>query len=159
VHLLHAGQGWSGVPNELVFRGFILARRMPQDCCMCAVGMTSVTAMQTLRRELNKVDRHYEEREAQLQTEILVLEQSGSSEALETLVLVRKSIQELTNFAALNYSAVLKIVKKRNRRLQIVCGDSVVTAPSFDFLKGRAFFTSTRLAILIGSAHALTQVR
>lgn len=116
--------------------------------------------MQTLRAELDNVDKHYVRREAGLQAELAALEEQGmkKEEKTATLAEIRKGIQDLTNFAALNYSAVLKAVKKRNRRLQMACGDSVVTAPTRDFLVGRRFFASNQLAKIIAAAHTLTQV-
>jgi hypothetical protein len=117
--------------------------------------------LQVLRAELDKVDKHYIQREVRLQTDIAALDCSGLSNEEKAIALaeIRRAIQDLTNFAALNYSAVLKAVKKRNRRLQMACGDSVVTAPTRDFLVGRRFFASRQLANIIDASHVLTEVR
>lgn len=116
--------------------------------------------MQALCAELDNVDKHYTQREIGLQKEIAALDDPGISKAdkIAALAEIRMGIQDLTNFAALNYSAVLKAVKKRNRRLQMACGDSVVTAPTRDFLVGRRFFASSELAKIVDASHALTQV-
>lgn len=87
------------------------------------------------------------------------IESQGSiRDKLQRLAKARQSIQEITNFAALNYSAVLKAVKKRNRRLQLACGDSAITAASYDFLADKSFFKSTTLAQVLQSSQSLSQV-
>lgn len=115
--------------------------------------------LQSLNAELNKVDLHYSRLEEALQVEVAEIESQGSiRDKLQRLANARQSIQEITNFAALNYSAVLKAVKKRNRRLQLACGDSAITAASYDFLADKSFFRSTTLAQVLQSAQSISQV-
>jgi hypothetical protein len=128
--------------------------------CYAHVVCGTVSLLQVLRAELEKVDEHYIKRELQLQTDIDALDVSELSVEGKRAALAEcsKAIQDLTNFAALNYSAVLKAVKKRNRRLQMACGDTVVTAPTRDFLVNRHFFASRELAMIIDSSHVLAEV-
>lgn len=117
--------------------------------------------LQALCAELDNVDKHYIRRETVLQAQIAALDdpEMSKEDKMAALAKIRQGIQDLTNFAALNYSAVLKAVKKRNRRLQMACGDSVVTAPTRDFFVGRRFFASGQLAKIVDISHSLTQVR
>lgn len=128
--------------------------------CFWLTQFRVVCFLQALCAELDNVDKHYVRREIALQSEIAALDRPGVSkeDKMAALAEIRKGIQDLTNFAALNYSAVLKAVKKRNRRLQMACGDSVVTAPTRDFLVGRRFFASGHLAKIVDTSHSLTQV-
>lgn len=77
---------------------------------------------------------------------------------LPGLAVLRKHLQELTKYAALNYVAVLKAVKKRNRRLMDACGDQVVTVAPFSVLQNQAFFTAAELQQIGSAAMALDPV-
>lgn len=115
--------------------------------------------LQALHSELGKVDKHYVDLEEALTVEVDNIESQGSiRDKLQRLAGARERIQEITNFAALNYSAVLKAVKKRNRRLQLACGDSAITAASYDFLADKSFFKSTTLAQVLQSLQSVSQV-
>ena len=67
-------------------------------------------------------------------------------------------VQELTKFAVLNYMAVIKAIKKRNKRLKEVCGDAVVPILSFDVLQHQPFFYSRALSQVATSAAILEEV-
>ena len=116
--------------------------------------------MQALHAQLNKVDQRYSLLEEALQIEVSQVECHGFpvSDQLQRLSQARRNTQELTQFASLNYSAVLKAVKKRNRRLQLACGDSAITAASSDFLADKSFFKSTTLAHILHCIQTLSEV-
>lgn len=135
-------------------------------CCVrgvadgCRWHLFIATALQALNAELAKVDKLYVGLEEALQVEVAQIEsQESVRDKLTRLANARQSIQEITNFAALNYSAVLKAVKKRNRRLQLACGDSAITAASYDFLADKSFFKSTTLAQVLQSSLSISRVR
>lgn len=116
--------------------------------------------MQALNEQLSKVDKHYSHLEEALHVEVSQVECNGIpvSDQLQRLSHARRNTQELTQFAALNYSAVLKAVKKRNRRLQLACGDSAITAASSDFLADKSFFKSTTLAHILQWLQGISKV-
>jgi RNA polymerase II subunit A small phosphatase-like protein len=80
------------------------------------------------------------------------LSQHSSAAALssEQLAALRDEIRQLIKFVALNYLAVVKAIKKRNRHCKATFG-AAATGPalhSLDLLKQEVFFTSPRLAAL-----------
>lgn len=67
---------------------------------------------------------------------------------------LRAEIKELIKYVALNYLAVVKAIKKRNRHLKEAFGASAsISLQALDMLGHEVFFTSPRLASLA------TQVR
>jgi RNA polymerase II subunit A small phosphatase-like protein len=80
------------------------------------------------------------------------LAQHSSAAALssEQLSALRDEIRQLIKFVALNYLAVVKAIKKRNRHCKDTFG-AAATGPALhplDLLKQEVFFTSPRLAAL-----------
>jgi SPX domain protein involved in polyphosphate accumulation len=116
-------------------------------------------SVQTLEAELAKVCRFFVDQEAHLQSTLDSLRGAPPATLPAALAALHKGVQDLTKFAALNYVAVLKAVKKRNRRLRDVCGDVVVTVAPFSILKHQTFFTSRELARITAASLALEKVR
>lgn len=78
---------------------------------------------------------------------------SGACAGLQQLTQLRTEIKELIKFAALNYLAVVKAIKKRNRHLRehFGCAAAASAIPSLqalELLGHEVFFTSPRLASL-----------
>lgn len=115
--------------------------------------------LQTLAVELNKVSKFYDALEAQLLQQLEASNGHAGSNAPEHLSRLHQQVQDLTKYAALNYVAVLKAIKKRNRRLRDACGDQVVTVAPYSILKHQAFFTSRRLPRITQRAKELHEVR
>lgn len=115
--------------------------------------------MQTLAAQLAKVSAFYDAFEKQLLQQLDTYGSGASTPAADQLARLHQQVQDLTKFAALNYVAVLKAIKKRNRRLRDSCGDQVVTVAPFSVLKHQAFFTSRRLPLITQQAKALHEVR
>lgn len=128
-------------------------------CRLVGCIFRNALTLQTLNTELARIDKIYVALEDALQKEVAQIDSHGNvRDKLQCLAKARQSIQETTNFAALNYSAVLKAVKKRNRRLQLACGDSAITAASYDFLADKSFFKSTTLAQVLQSSLSISEV-
>ncbi|KAF6263587.1 hypothetical protein COO60DRAFT_376205 [Scenedesmus sp. NREL 46B-D3] len=107
------------------------------------------TFLQQLLSELNKVSRFYVEKAGALEA---TLSQHSSPAALSSqqLSALRDEIRQLIKFVALNYLAVVKAIKKRNRHCKATFG-AAATGPALhplDLLKQEVFFTSPRLAAL-----------
>ena len=68
-------------------------------------------------------------------------------------------VTELRKFAVLNYVAVNKAVKKRNRHLAGSCGPHAAGLHASHLLSQQPFFTSPKLAALQTRAEVLAQVR
>lgn len=64
----------------------------------------------------------------------------------------------LRKFAVLNYVAVVKAVKKRNRHLRKACGVGATPLAAVELLTQQPFFTSTKLARLSTQADVLAEV-
>lgn len=131
-----------------------------QGACECAAVLSSqrVAHLQVLGRELTKVSTAYSLEEARAVESLQrVRRLSGAASAAE-LQRLHRLIQDLTKFAALNYVAVLKAIKKRNRRLRNACGDVVVTVAPFSVLQHQAFFTSKELVRISSEAAELDPV-
>jgi membrane-bound lytic murein transglycosylase MltF len=117
-----------------------------------------LSAVQTLQRELARVSCFYLDEAARLQNLLEELQTSQLPFLRAGLSLLRHDLQDLTKYAALNYVAVLKAVKKRNRRLRDACGDQVVTVAPFSVLQNQAFFMAAELQQIGGAALALDPV-
>lgn len=102
----------------------------------------------TLRTELAKVAEFYSARENELEAALnAALEAAGSSDSgAEEVAAVRSELQDLRKYVVLNYIAVVKAVKKRNRHLRAACGLATPTLRAVNILAGEHFFTSLRLA-------------
>ena len=68
-------------------------------------------------------------------------------------------ILDLRKFAVLNYVAVIKAVKKRNRHLGAKVGGAFVQMRAMDVLSRQYFYTSPKLAGLATQAEIMSQVR
>ena len=86
----------------------------------------------------------------------LELSLSSSPPDHETLKAMRSEVQELIKYVALNYLAVVKSIKKRNRHLKENFGEAASTSlHALDLLGHEVFFTSPRLAALATRAEIL----
>lgn len=72
---------------------------------------------------------------------------------------LRAEITDLRKFAVLNYVAVIKAVKKRNRHLGAKVGGAFVQMRAMDVLSRQYFYTSPKLARLATQAEIIDQVR
>ena len=72
---------------------------------------------------------------------------------------LRADITDLRKFAVLNYVAVIKAVKKRNRHLGAKVGGAFVQMRAVDVLSQQYFYTSPKLARLATRAEIMSQVR
>lgn len=73
---------------------------------------------------------------------------------------LRAELRELRKWVALNYVAVVKAVKKRNRHLRGACAsEPVCPVSAVALLSTQHFFTSGMLAALSTRAEVLAQVR
>ncbi len=71
---------------------------------------------------------------------------------------LRAEITDLRKFAVLNYVAVIKAVKKRNRHLGAKVGGAFVQMRAMDVLSRQYFYTSPKLAKLATQAEIIDQV-
>jgi predicted component of type VI protein secretion system len=111
-----------------------------------------------LRLELQKVAAFYVEKEEELAAAVAGLAHSAHSAA--ALSALRSEIQDLRKYAVLNYYAVVKAAKKRNRHLRAACGGAAVPPlRAVAVLSQQRFFTSPTLAALATQAEILEQVR
>lgn len=108
-----------------------------------------------LLTELQKVSQFYSDKAAQLEATLQNLP-SGTCTA-QQLKELRVEVQELIKFVALNYLAVVKAIKKRNRHLKENFGEAASTSlHALDLLGHEVFFTSPRLAALATQAEILS---
>jgi RNA polymerase II subunit A small phosphatase-like protein len=116
------------------------------------------TFLQQLLQELSKVSTFYVEKAGALEA-ALAQHTDASSPALTTeqLTALREQIRQLIKFVALNYLAVVKAIKKRNRHCKVVFGDAAAgpALHPLDLLRQEVFFTSPRLAALSTQAELL----
>lgn len=86
------------------------------------------------------------------------VQQNGAhGTALHTL---RAELTDTRKFAVLNYIAVIKAVKKRNRHLGAKVGAAALKPMrALDLLNAQHFYTSSKLAALSTQAEILSQVR
>ncbi|KAJ9513226.1 hypothetical protein QJQ45_029513 [Haematococcus lacustris] len=104
--------------------------------------------------ELQKVSQYYSSKAELLERTLASLRKDHSQELEE----LRSDVQELIKFVALNYLAVVKAIKKRNRHLKESFGAEASTSlHALDLLIGEVFFTSPRLASLATEAEVLSQ--
>ena len=71
---------------------------------------------------------------------------------------LRVRVNDLRKFAVLNYVAVVKGVKKRNRHLRRTCGAAALPLAAVQLLSQQPFFTSTKLAAMSTQAELLAEV-
>eukprot|EP00798_Chlamydomonas_sp_ICE-L_P022504 gene22504-29630_t len=103
-----------------------------------------------LLAELRKVSAFYSLKAAELETSL------PSTEDRIQLAALRAEIQELIKYVALNYVAVVKSIKKRNRHLRENFGSAVNTSlHALDLLSDEVFFISPRLATLSTQAEVM----
>ncbi|GAX76658.1 hypothetical protein CEUSTIGMA_g4104.t1 [Chlamydomonas eustigma] len=108
-----------------------------------------------LVNELRKVSQFYSDKAAQL--ERALPEGQALWRSAEELNMLRIEVQELIKFVALNYLAVVKAIKKRNRHLKEEFGDAFSTElHALDLLGHEVFFTSPRLAALATQAEIMS---
>ena len=73
---------------------------------------------------------------------------------------LRAEVADLRKYAALNYVAVIKAVKKRNRHLGAAVGSRQLRPlRALDLLSTQHFYTSPKLAALATQAELLSQAR
>ncbi|KAL0032835.1 hypothetical protein WJX77_001986 [Trebouxia sp. C0004] len=110
-----------------------------------------------IQQELERINAFYSEQEQQLEATLADLQQGGQISFAQ----FRSEVTDLRKFVVLNYIAVIKAFKKRNRHLQhaqAACKDSTAVAmDAVDFLSQQYFFTSTRLASLATEAEIMTK--
>ncbi|KAG2489703.1 hypothetical protein HYH03_011810 [Edaphochlamys debaryana] len=120
-------------------------------------GDTNGSSFQNLlEAELRKVSQFYSQRADAAETTLRTLHASTRASTVAELTALRAEIQELIKFVALNYLAVVKAIKKRNRHLRERFGPSAsMGLQALDMLGGEVFFTSPRLATLATQADVL----
>lgn len=99
---------------------------------------------EALQKELLKTGEFYQRRESEL---ALALEETDKGEP-EAMAKLQREFVDLRKFVTLNYIAVVKAVKKRNRHLREACGDCVVSLKAVRILTGQPWFISVKLAEL-----------
>lgn len=82
---------------------------------------------------------------------------SSPAPTSEQLAALRNEIRQLIKFVALNYLAVVKAIKKRNRHVKAVFGPAAAgpALHPLDLLRQEVFFTSPRLAALSTQAELM----
>lgn len=75
-----------------------------------------------LRQELKKISAFYVEKEEELQA----IMQGLANRNTNCLASFRQEVQDLKKYVVLNYVAVIKAIKKRNRHLKVGVGGKVV---------------------------------
>lgn len=109
--------------------------------------------LRVLLNELQGVSRFYVEKAQELET-VLQTSHVQSSTVVDQ---VRVELKQLIKFVALNYLAVVKAIKKRNRQFKALFGDDVATVLNpIEVLSQQVFFTSTHLAMLATQAEVLS---
>ncbi len=84
----------------------------------------------------------------------------GPAFLLQAVATLRAELLELRKFVVLNYIAVVKAAKKRNRHLRGACGqEQVASLRAIQVLSQQYFFTSPKLAALSTQAEILAKVR
>ncbi|KAG1661655.1 hypothetical protein FOA52_007536 [Chlamydomonas sp. UWO 241] len=122
-----------------------------------AKDVTGTNFQAVLVAELQKVSQFYIDKAAQLEDTLSKHPSDASAGSVEQLRLLRVEVQELIKFVALNYVAVVKAIKKRNRHLAEHFGNAASTSlHALDLLGHEVFFTSPRLAALATQAEILS---
>ncbi|WIA08413.1 hypothetical protein OEZ85_007851 [Tetradesmus obliquus] len=109
---------------------------------------TATTFLQQLHSELNKVSRFYVEKAEALEATLSKHTSSAAVLSSEQLSALRDEIRQLIKFVALNYLAVVKAIKKRNRHCKVTFG-AAATGPALhplDLLKQEAQLEACLLA-------------
>ncbi|KAL0044617.1 hypothetical protein WJX82_002935 [Trebouxia sp. C0006] len=107
-----------------------------------------------IQQELERINAFYSEQEQQLEATLADLQHSSQTSFAQ----FRSEVTDLRKFVVLNYIAVIKAFKKRNRHLQAACKDSTAVAvDAVDLLSQQYFFTSTKLASLATEAEIMTK--
>ncbi|KAK9868326.1 hypothetical protein WJX84_003439 [Apatococcus fuscideae] len=106
-----------------------------------------------LRHELHKVSAFYVDKEAELMAAMRDPLQRSPAQ----LTMLRSELTDLRKFVVLNYIAVIKAAKKRNRHLKAACSERVHQVRAVELLSLQYFFTSPRLAALSAEAEVLAQ--
>ncbi len=107
--------------------------------------------------ELDKVDAFYNAQESFLEYRMGAFLEKGKEmkgsdsiekELLDTFRELKSDVHELNKFVLLNYIAVVKAVKKRNRHMVLIAMEEsdVLRMKPIQFLATRHFFTSLKLA-------------
>ncbi|KAK9814688.1 hypothetical protein WJX72_009831 [[Myrmecia] bisecta] len=105
-----------------------------------------------VRHELHKVSAFTVDKEEELEAVM----DSGAELSPRALAQYRAELTELRKYCVLNYIAVIKAVKKRNRHLREACGAArVETLKAEVLLSHQYFFTSPKLASLLAKAEVL----
>ncbi|KAK9799425.1 hypothetical protein WJX73_008637 [Symbiochloris irregularis] len=107
-----------------------------------------------ITRELQEANLFYLSEEAKLEVLMAALVADSPPDSLQAL---RMEVNALRKFAVLNYVAVVKGVKKRNRHLRKACSSSSAPMSAVQLLSKQPFFTSTRLAALTTQAELLAE--
>ncbi|GIL69636.1 hypothetical protein Vretimale_10282 [Volvox reticuliferus] len=109
-----------------------------------------------LESELRKVSQFYSEAADRIEATLQSLRGTQGGGSAQQLSVVQAEIKELIKFVALNYLAVVKAIKKRNRQLKETFGGSAsISLQALDMLGHEVFFTSPRLAHLATQADVL----
>ncbi|KAK9844379.1 hypothetical protein WJX74_001674 [Apatococcus lobatus] len=107
-----------------------------------------------LRHELHKVSAFYIDKEEELMVAMQDLAQCSPAKLSQ----LRAELTDLRKFVVLNYIAVIKAAKKRNRHLKVACrSDRVHHVKAVELLSQQYFFTSPKLAALSAEAEVLAQ--
>jgi len=118
---------------------------------------TGAAFNQALRQELTKVNSFFCARESELDAAVTVaLGSTVHPDAASAVAALRPELQDLRKYVVLNYIAVVKAVKKRNRHLRVAL-PGVVAIRAVTILAGEYFYTSLRLAGLTTRAEIFAQ--
>ncbi|KXZ54403.1 hypothetical protein GPECTOR_5g59 [Gonium pectorale] len=129
-------------------------KALKQD--IAKMDVTGSCFQQLLERELRKVSSFYSEKADRLEEALLGFHGRNGTGSVQELTSLRSEIKELIKFVALNYLAVLKAIKKRNRHLKETFGAAAsISLQALDMLGGEVFFASPRLARLATQADVL----
>jgi hypothetical protein len=120
----------------------------------------SAFCVQQLSIELLRVNAHY-------RSQVHLLSQAAASiEALpdenvdKILPALRQHVQTLSYFIALNYTASVRAIQKRNDRLARACGsNAAVRVKPYIRLRNEDFFSSPELAAVTARTSELSMVR
>ncbi|KAG2422865.1 hypothetical protein HXX76_015697 [Chlamydomonas incerta] len=123
----------------------------------CASGDVAGSSFQKLlQSELRKVSHFYSQKADHVEATLATLRSNNGTSTVAQLTGLRTEIKELIKFVALNYLAVVKAIKKRNRHLKEAFGASAsISLQALDMLGHEVFFTSPRLASLATQADVL----
>lgn len=131
------------LPHYIDYKG--LKRAIQEDK---NVGNTTGSCFENvLRGELKKTGDFYQRREAELAAAL-----ENATPDHEAMAKLMPEFVDLRKYVTLNYIAVVKAVKKRNRHLREVCGSSVVPLRAVSILAEQPWFTSLKLAALTTQA-------